>query len=120
MISRSHQQGLARFSCERVLKWLPAWLVLAVAALWVLALWVARLIENRISQAEYVNASMRVAMVKLSKFLLLLLAFLLALDAVGIDPTALTVFGGALGVGLGFGLQRIASNLISGFIVLLL
>ena len=93
-------------------------LVLAVAVLWMLALWLARLIENRISQAEYVNASMQVAMVKLSKFLLLLLAFLLALDAVGIDLTALTVFGGALGVGLGFGLQRIASNFISGFIVL--
>ncbi len=93
-------------------------LVLAVAVLWMLALWIARLIENRISQAEYVNASMQVALVKLSKFLLLLLAFLLALDAVGIDLTALTVFGGALGVGLGFGLQRIASNFISGFIVL--
>ncbi|MGV8991488.1 MAG: mechanosensitive ion channel family protein [Thiobacillus sp.] len=93
-------------------------LVLAVAVLWMLAMWVARLIENRISQAEYVNASMQVALVKLSKFLLLVLAFLLALDAVGIDLTALTVFGGALGVGLGFGLQRIASNFISGFIVL--
>lgn len=93
-------------------------LVLAVAALWMLALWLARLIENRISQAEYVNPSMQVALVKLSKFVLLVLAFLLALDAVGIDLTALTVFGGALGVGLGFGLQRIASNFISGFIVL--
>ena len=107
------QMGEKRISVLAVGK-----LVLAVAALWMLALWVARLIENRISQAEYVNASMRVAMVKLSKFMLLLLAFLLALDAVGIDPTALTVFGGALGMGLGFGLQRIASNFISGFIVL--
>ena len=53
---------------------------------------------------------------KLSKFVLLVLAFLPALDAVGIDLTALAVFGGALG--LGFGLQRIASNFISGFIVL--
>ena len=93
-------------------------LVLAVAVLWMLAMWLARLIENRISQAVYVNASMQVALVKLSKFLLLVLAFLLALDAVGIDLTALAVFGGALGVGLGFGLQRIASNFISGFIVL--
>jgi small-conductance mechanosensitive channel len=93
-------------------------LVLAVAVLWMLALWIARLIENRISQAAYVNPGMQVALVKLSKFLLLVLAFLLALDAVGIDLTALTVFGGALGVGLGFGLQRIASNFISGFIVL--
>jgi small-conductance mechanosensitive channel len=93
-------------------------LLLAVGLLWVLALWLARLIENRISRSEYVNASMQVALVKLSKFVLLVLAFLLALDAVGIDLTALAVFGGALGVGLGFGLQRIASNFISGFIVL--
>ena len=107
------QMGEKRISVLAVGK-----LVLAVAVLWMLALWIARLIENRISQAEYVNASMQVAMVKLSKFLLLVLAFLLALDAVGIDLTALTVFGGALGVGLGFGLQRIASNFISGFIVL--
>jgi len=107
------QMGEKRISVLAVGK-----LVLAVAVLWMLALWVARLIENRISQAEYVNASMQVALVKLSKSLLLVLAFLLALDAVGIDLTALTVFGGALGVGLGFGLQRIASNFISGFIVL--
>ncbi|HEY9099773.1 MAG TPA: mechanosensitive ion channel domain-containing protein [Thiobacillus sp.] len=107
------QMGTKRISVLAVGK-----LVLAVAVLWMLALWVARLIENRISQAKYVNASMQVAMVKLSKFLLLVLAFLLALDAVGIDLTALAVFGGALGVGLGFGLQRIASNFISGFIVL--
>jgi len=93
-------------------------LILSVALLWVLALWLAALIENRISQTEYVNISMRVALVKLSKFILLVLAFLLALNMVGIDLTALAVFGGALGVGLGFGLQRIASNFISGFIVL--
>ncbi|MBP8902086.1 MAG: mechanosensitive ion channel [Thiobacillaceae bacterium] len=93
-------------------------LILAVALLWVLALWLARLIESRIGQAEYVNASMKVALVKLSKFVLLVVAFLLALNMVGIDLTALAVFGGAVGVGLGFGLQRIASNFISGFIVL--
>ncbi len=93
-------------------------LLLMVALLWLLALWLGRLIEHRISRAEYVSASMQVALAKLSKFILLVLAFLLALDAVGINLTALTVFGGAFGVGLGFGLQRIASNFISGFIVL--
>jgi small-conductance mechanosensitive channel len=107
------QVGGSRVSVLATIK-----LLLAVALLWVLALWLARLIENRLSQAEYVSASMQVALVKLSKFVLLVLAFLLALNAVGIDLTALTVFGGALGVGLGFGLQRIASNFISGFIVL--
>jgi small-conductance mechanosensitive channel len=107
------QVGGSRISVLAAIK-----LLLAVALLWVLALWLARLIENRLSQADYVSASMQVALVKLSKFVLLVLAFLLALNAVGIDLTALTVFGGAVGVGLGFGLQRIASNFISGFIVL--
>ena len=107
------QVGDTRISVLAVLK-----LVLALALLWLLAQWLGRLIENRISGAKFVNPGMQVALVKLSKFVLLVLAFLLALDAVGIDLTALTVFGGALGVGLGFGLQRIASNFISGFIVL--
>jgi small-conductance mechanosensitive channel len=107
------QVGSTRISLLATLK-----LVLALALLWLLAQWLGRVIENRISRAEYVNAGMQVALVKLSKFVLLVLVFLLALDAVGIDLTALTVFGGALGVGLGFGLQRIASNFISGFIVL--
>ena len=105
--------GSARISVLTVIKF-----VLAVALLWLLAQWLGRVIENRISRAAYVNAGMQVALVKLSKFVLMVLAFLLALDAVGIDLTALAVFGGALGVGLGFGLQRIASNFISGFIVL--
>jgi small-conductance mechanosensitive channel len=93
-------------------------LLLALVLLWIMALWMARLIENRINRAGYINPSMQVALIKLSKFILLLVAFLLALNMVGIDLTALAVFGGAVGVGLGFGLQRIASNFISGFIVL--
>lgn len=93
-------------------------LVLSVALLWLLALWLSRVIEQRISRSAYVDPGMQVVLIKLSKFALLVLAFLLALNAVGIDLTALAVFGGALGVGLGFGLQRIASNFISGFIVL--
>jgi small-conductance mechanosensitive channel len=111
--SMAMQLGGTRISVLAVLK-----LALALALLWLLAQWLGRVIENRIGQSEYVNPGMQVALVKLSKFVLLVLAFLLALDAVGIDLTALAVFGGALGVGLGFGLQRIASNFISGFIVL--
>lgn len=107
------QFGKARVSLLEVIK-----LVLAVALTWILALWLARMIEHRLSRTEYVNPGMQVALVKLSKFGLLTLASLLALEAAGIDLTALTVFGGALGVGLGFGLQRIASNFMCGFIVL--
>lgn len=93
-------------------------LVLLVALLWVLALWLAAVIERRLHGSQHVSPGMQVALAKIARFFLVALAFLLALDAVGIDLTALAVFGGALGVGLGFGLQRIASNFISGFIVL--
>jgi small-conductance mechanosensitive channel len=56
---------------------------------------------------------------KLAQFILLLAAFLIALPALGIDLTVLSVFGGMLGVGIGIGLQKIAANYISGFIILL-
>ena len=113
MDSLALEVGKVRISLLETLK-----LVLAVALTWLLALCLARLVETRLTRSTYVNPGMQVALVKLSKVLLLTLASLVALEAAGIDLTALTVFGGALGVGLGFGLQRIASNFISGFIVL--
>ncbi len=93
-------------------------LIMLVVLLWVLALWLSSTIERRLATSPHISAGVKVALSKIARFGLITLAFLLALDAVGIDLTALTVFGGALGVGLGFGLQRIASNFISGFIVL--
>lgn len=93
-------------------------LLMLIVLLWVMALWLASVIERRLLGSKHVSAGMQVALAKVARFFLVALAFLLALDAVGIDLTALAVFGGALGVGLGFGLQRIASNFISGFIVL--
>jgi small-conductance mechanosensitive channel len=70
-------------------------------------------------RAEQLNVNLRVVMTKLLRIFLLFIAVLIALSAVGLDITLLSVFGGALGVGLGFGLQRIASNYVSGFIILL-
>lgn len=84
-----------------------------------IALWVSRLIENRLMRAKDINMNLRVVFAKLLRVILLFIAVLIALSAVGLDITMLSVFGGALGVGLGFGLQRIASNYVSGFIILL-
>jgi len=84
-----------------------------------IALWLSRVLENKLMRAEQVNANMRVVLGKILRIILLFIATLIALSAVGLDITLLSVFGGALGVGLGFGLQRIASNYVSGFIILL-
>lgn len=92
--------------------------LLLVAFLFTLAMWFSSFIERRMQGSKYLSASMRVALGKIVKVFLIALSILVALDAVGLDLTALTVFGGALGVGLGFGLQRIASNFISGFLLL--
>ena len=84
-----------------------------------IALWLSRLLENKLMRNTQINMNMRVVMSKLLRGFLLVIAVLIALSAVGLDITLLSVFGGALGVGLGFGLQRIASNYVSGFIILL-
>lgn len=83
------------------------------------ALWVGSVIEARLMSTKSLAANSRVILARLAKAALTLLAVLLALSFVGIDLTVLSVFGGALGVGLGLGLQRIASNYVSGFIILL-
>jgi small-conductance mechanosensitive channel len=93
---------------------------LTVITLSVIAsLWLAQLVESRLQRVTNMDASLRLALIKTVRTLLLILAVLFALPAVGIDLTVLSVFGGALGVGLGLGLQKIASNYVSGFIILL-
>jgi len=100
-----------------VLLMMQATLSLLIAIL--VALWLGRYVETRLMAAESLQVSLRVMLTKLSKALFVLLAVLIALPAVGIDVTALSVFGGMLGVGIGFGLQKIAANYVSGFIVLM-
>ncbi|MBS1161115.1 MAG: MscS Mechanosensitive ion channel [Proteobacteria bacterium] len=85
----------------------------------VLALWIAGLIEARLLKIETLDSSLRIVGVRVAKALLTVVAIVASLSLVGIDMTALSVFTGALGVGLGFGLQKIASNYVSGFIILL-
>ena len=83
------------------------------------ALWVAGIIEARLMKVTTLDSSLRIVAVRIAKALLTVVALLTSLSLVGIDMTALSVFTGALGVGLGFGLQKIASNYVSGFIILL-
>ena len=93
--------------------------ILTVVLTLLIALWMSRLIENKLMRAQHINVNMRVVLTKLTRILLIFIAVLVALSAVGLNLTLLSVFGGALGVGLGFGLQKIASNYVSGFIILL-
>jgi len=83
------------------------------------ALWLGRVIERRLLAASVIDLNVRVVINKVVRAGLIVLAVMIALPLVGIDLTVLSVFGGALGVGLGFGLQKIASNYVSGFIILL-
>ncbi len=83
------------------------------------ALGLSGLIEKRIMRAATVDMSSRVVITKVLRALSLVFGLLIAMQLVNIDLTMLSVFGGALGVGLGFGLQKIASNYVSGFIILL-
>jgi small-conductance mechanosensitive channel len=102
---------------------LSLWILLN-AAFWVvltllLALWAGAALEVRLMRAEGLHSSLRVVFARLGKAGLLVLAVLVVLPLIGVDLTVLSVFGGALGVGLGLGLQKIASNYLSGFIILL-
>ncbi|WP_430420977.1 mechanosensitive ion channel family protein [Methylibium petroleiphilum] len=83
-----------------------------------LALWLSAAIEARLLKGRLTDLSLRKIAANATRALLLFVGLLMALSAAGIDLTALSVFGGAIGVGLGFGLQKLASNYVSGFVVL--
>jgi small-conductance mechanosensitive channel len=93
--------------------------IVAVLLTVLAALWLSSAIEARLDRAEGLDDNLRQVFARLSKSLLIVLSVLIVLPMVGIDLTMLSVFGGALGVGLGLGLQKIASNYVSGFIILL-
>ncbi len=85
----------------------------------VLALWISGALEKKLlANAAGHDLSLRKIAATLIRTILLFVGLLVALSAVGIDLTALSVLGGAIGVGLGFGLQKIAANYISGFVIL--
>jgi small-conductance mechanosensitive channel len=83
-----------------------------------LALWVSAALEARLLRGASDNLSIRKMAANAVRALLLFIGLIFALEAAGIDLTALGVLGGALGVGIGFGLQKLAANYISGFVIL--
>ncbi|TFW13200.1 mechanosensitive ion channel, partial [Massilia arenosa] len=93
--------------------------VASVAVLLILAMWAGKALDDRLMRLDALNLSARVVLARVSRALLIVVAVLASLRMVGIDLTVLSVFGGALGVGLGLGLQKIASNYVSGFVILL-
>jgi small-conductance mechanosensitive channel len=105
--------GTARMSLRNVVEGsLTAGLVM------VIALWISAAIEKRLLRGTGNTLSLRKMAANLVRAALLTIGLLVALTAVGIDLTALSVLGGAIGVGLGLGLQKIAANYVSGFVVL--
>jgi len=91
---------------------------LSAAMVMVAALWVSAAIESRLLAGATHNLSVRKIAANATRALLLLIGLLLALSAAGIPLGALSVLGGAIGVGLGFGLQKLAANYVSGFVIL--
>jgi small-conductance mechanosensitive channel len=106
--------GGARLSVRNLIEGaLTAGIVLIVT------LWISAAIESRLlKEATGSQLSLRKAISNALRSLLMFVGLLIALSAVGIDLTALSVLGGAIGVGIGFGLQKLASNYVSGFVIL--
>jgi small-conductance mechanosensitive channel len=91
---------------------------LTAGVVMVLALWISAAVERKIIRGTGDDLSMRKMASNIVRAVLLFIGLLFAMSAVGIDLTALSVLGGAVGVGLGFGLQKIAANYVSGFVIL--
>ncbi|MGH1370012.1 MAG: mechanosensitive ion channel family protein [Maritimibacter sp.] len=112
--------GIAvHFGEMRLSVWMIVQAVAILGALFFLARFVAKNSATRIRKNTEISPSMQVLVIKFLQLLLYGAAIFLGLRAVGVDLTGLAVLSGAIGVGLGFGLQKVVSNLVSGVIILL-
>jgi small-conductance mechanosensitive channel len=106
--------GRSRITLWSVLKLLFTLTVFVLAAAWI-----SRWVERRLKKLSNLAPSTRIGIAKFSNAFLIGLSILIGLNAAGVDLTALTVLTGAIGLGLGFGLQSIAANFVSGFVLLM-
>jgi small-conductance mechanosensitive channel len=106
--------GKSKFSLWALLK-----SIVVIAGFLIVTSLIARTIERRVMKLEGLAISTRIGISKFSTFALLGIGVLLGINASGVDLTTLTVLTGAIGLGLGFGLQAITSNFVSGFVLLL-
>ncbi|MFI4889017.1 MAG: mechanosensitive ion channel family protein [Steroidobacterales bacterium] len=106
--------GKSRITLWSVMK------ILFTLTLFVLAaVWISRWMQRRLKKIENLAPSTRIGIAKFANAFLIGLSLFLGLNAAGVDLTALTVLTGAIGLGLGFGLQSIAANFVSGFVLLM-
>lgn len=103
----------------KITLWSVLKIVFTVGAFILVAVWIARWFERRLMAMQGLALSMRIGIAKFSQAFLVGLSVLLGLNASGLDLTTLNVLTGAIGIGLGFGLQAIAANFVSGFVLLM-
>jgi small-conductance mechanosensitive channel len=103
----------------RVTVWSVLKLLFTLTLFVLVAAWISRWIDKRLKKLHTLAPSTRIGLAKFSNAFLIGLSILVGLNTAGVDLTALTVLTGAIGLGLGFGLQSIASNFVSGFVLLM-
>ena len=103
----------------RISVWSVAKLLVTVSLFVVVALWVSRWLERHVLKLDGLAPNMRIGIAKFTQAFLVGLSVLVGLNAAGLDLTTLNVLTGAIGIGLGFGLQSIAANFVSGFVLLM-
>ncbi|HEX4153041.1 MAG TPA: mechanosensitive ion channel domain-containing protein [Steroidobacteraceae bacterium] len=104
---------------SRVTVWSVLKLLFTLTLFVLVAAWVSRWIDRRLKRLSSLAPSTRIGLAKSANAFLIGLSILMGLNTAGVDLTALTVLTGAIGLGLGFGLQSIASNFVSGFVLLM-
>ena len=107
------------FGDHRFSLWLAIQVIFGVALSIFTAILFGQFIENRLMKVKELDMNARVMISKVMRIALYIIAIIVTLSSLGLNLTFVSVFGGAFGVGLAFGLQKIASNYISGFIILL-